>query len=1192
MGNLIFGGSEEKIPLKRAKSTTRTYMPPDVRRKYRYDFEEPVNTTTAYEASIDKFDYLIVFPFTESKGPHKKVNLEKGETDSEGRIEWAECKEIWMKITRGTDKEKEEKIKQLEKFWKKRTSSKPDDGDGIRKKAWWTIAREAIIDELTTKSGLQCKLTSNGKSVFCRIRAPIKLLEMQADKIDYKLQFRGEIDPGSDEFFNKELPIRDENGEVQMVAVEKEELESELTEDEAMEILERLYKCGKIAPNELGKKAEENSIMLTNRVHALERIADKVPIYNRFPVFGPFTTNEEKRYLFQTYPSVRGRTLFRSKDRIYLTKSLMDSFFNMQMLSQFEVVERNGVTPLHDANRGERLTIELLGRRWVQFWANKDTEVGAPCVTHEAYADDKPIFFLLRLFSQPLGDIRDYFGEKIALYFAWLGFYTLALLVPMGLGLGMYGIEIIRGYVDLENGYDWYLYGYYLFLVAWSEIFRSCWRRENRAVNIVWGTAGFEKTEALLPQFISESMDRSYANNEHVPTYPNWKRRLFSVVSYSVIVLLVIIDLAFIGAIFLGEYILIVYFPELDKWWMIWASSAVQAVASLFAAKLFPEYAIMLNNSENYPTQTDYDDAFIVKVATFQIVNCYFASAFTIFAKKYVFDDCLDSCIDDLRILLYAIVACRTFWSLATFVIPWTKSCFGPIIEKNKIECSVDCCDKSVCNACCPRRCWGIDCHNCCSKLCCTSRKKLDQESLAGAGSESHNLIDDVEDDFTFMEELSREEFDGVFYGYADVALQFGYVSLFSVALPILPAMAMGENWVKLRVDAYKLCELCRRPHVQIAEDIGNWEGFLSLMAVLGIVCSVGIVVFAGPNFESLDFFDKLVLFLGAEQIILLFTTFLPMFFYVPPWLGVEFDMSDDPEWITRVEERQDFIIEKFINAADDADDKLTFDSIKGQISDQIDVDAVHLYDLRKNITISEDEYKEMEKLEAERRKWNRDLKTAKDQLQAVYKQETFNEVSGVGNTKTGLALGRVNIRLIQIEQLVKCENFDFNGNSRIKIRVNIRGLRSGGGDVVPKLGPRGDSTMFQLDNGKAVMNTSLGPYAPVKTIDAEIVFYVLDCQASDAIVATGSVRLRDLQDQAPVDKTLSLRVMQKDGTMGNTGPIRPRLFCTLTFQYSKVVPLRNKIYFAQDKLRAIEKELVALKAGTKRKDEEEGQEE
>lgn len=36
---------------------------------------------------------------------------------------------------------------------------------------------------------------------------------------------------------------------------------------------------------------------------------------------------------------------------------------------------------------------------------------------------------------QPLDQIRDYFGEKFAIYFAWLGFYTNMLILPSIVGI-------------------------------------------------------------------------------------------------------------------------------------------------------------------------------------------------------------------------------------------------------------------------------------------------------------------------------------------------------------------------------------------------------------------------------------------------------------------------------------------------------------------------------------------------------------------------------------------------------------------------------------------------------------------------------------------------------------------------------------------------------------------------------------
>lgn len=57
------------------------------------------------------------------------------------------------------------------------------------------------------------------------------------------------------------------------------------------------------------------------------------------------------------------------------------------------------------------------------------------------------LLFLSRYKRQPLWLIRRYFGEKVALYFAWLGFYTKCLYAPAIVGLlcFMYGVGSMDG---------------------------------------------------------------------------------------------------------------------------------------------------------------------------------------------------------------------------------------------------------------------------------------------------------------------------------------------------------------------------------------------------------------------------------------------------------------------------------------------------------------------------------------------------------------------------------------------------------------------------------------------------------------------------------------------------------------------------------------------------------------------------
>lgn len=44
--------------------------------------------------------------------------------------------------------------------------------------------------------------------------------------------------------------------------------------------------------------------------------------------------------VLQTYPSIRGRAIFRAKDRLALTKGILDSFFDMGVLQVGETIDR------------------------------------------------------------------------------------------------------------------------------------------------------------------------------------------------------------------------------------------------------------------------------------------------------------------------------------------------------------------------------------------------------------------------------------------------------------------------------------------------------------------------------------------------------------------------------------------------------------------------------------------------------------------------------------------------------------------------------------------------------------------------------------------------------------------------------------------------------------------------------------
>ena len=57
-----------------------------------------------------------------------------------------------------------------------------------------------------------------------------------------------------------------------------------------------------------------------------------------------------------------------------------------------------------------------------------------------------------RIFKfQPLDTVRDYYGVKIALYFAWLGYYTTLLLPPSIVGLLVFMYGVLSRHTDVPR---------------------------------------------------------------------------------------------------------------------------------------------------------------------------------------------------------------------------------------------------------------------------------------------------------------------------------------------------------------------------------------------------------------------------------------------------------------------------------------------------------------------------------------------------------------------------------------------------------------------------------------------------------------------------------------------------------------------------------------------------------------------
>ncbi|CAE7508836.1 ano10, partial [Symbiodinium sp. KB8] len=88
------------------------------------------------------------------------------------------------------------------------------------------------------------------------------------------------------------------------------------------------------------------------------------------------------------------------------------------------------------------------------------------------------------------------------------------------------------------------------------------------------------------------------------------------------------------------------------------------------------------------------------------------------------------------------------------------------------------------------------------------------------------------------------------FNDYAEMLIQFGYVTFFSWAFPLAPLCALVNNVFEMRTDAYKLLYNTQRPIAYKAGGIGVWLGVLQGMSLLAVLTNCAHLALASKQFS------------------------------------------------------------------------------------------------------------------------------------------------------------------------------------------------------------------------------------------------------------------------------------------------------------------------------------------------------
>ena len=381
--------------------------------------------------------------------------------------------------------------------------------------------------------------------------------------------------------------------------------------------------------------------------------------------------------------------------------------------------------------------------------------------------------------NQPVDQIKDYFGEKIGLYFKWLGMYTSWLVVAAVLGFGFW----INVAVD-QNDPNTKSVPYFAGLMAmWSVVFLEHWKRTEKNTALKWGMIGFEENEVTRPQFEGERI-LSPVNGKPVLYYPREKRARQEFVSSAVIYAFILVVIAVIASIFALRIAIHATKATLAG---VELSSVVASVLLALQIQVlngyFSDVAIKLTNKENHRTDTEYEDALIAKTFSFQFVNSYASLFYIAFIKPFIpsIDPCTDlNCLGELQTTLGTIFLMRvTIGNVTELGVPLMQTFLA---NRQRAKAQEQRAHQSS----------TIDPRNTpYSEDGMNLNETVSREQLEAMEAKSE--LSEVE---TAFMQPCYDVMLGTFEDYAEMAIQFGYTTMFVAAFPLATVLSMVNNYV------------------------------------------------------------------------------------------------------------------------------------------------------------------------------------------------------------------------------------------------------------------------------------------------------------------------------------------------------------------------------------------------------------
>jgi hypothetical protein len=460
--------------------------------------------------------------------------------------------------------------------------------------------------------------------------------------------------------------------------------------------------------------------------------------------------------------------------------------------------------------------------------------------------------------TKPLEQVKQYFGERIGLYFAFHSTYTRMLAFPAVIGVVCY----VADWIDPESG-EWFLAFYSMFIAIWSIAVLEVWARRERELKFEWAMEQQPLRGEVTPLFLCSEQCVATINEHFKREYvhKSSSERALQLAKSALIVLL------YMAAVVICCTVCM-WLRLSGGWWIIGSSAIILAQVLLFEF-MFESWIESLATVASHRTQQEFESALAVKNWAFQFTNNFYVLFYVAFAKNgSVFGtdsfcqsasgnptgDCLTEVQLQLAFLFCSKIVCS---QIARVLIPFLKTKIARVqleTHRNFRRHKRDIIRTQGHG-------WIITsalCRTLRDLLCCRRSADSTKETEYAALPDSDHPTSDyrprhVDVELSIMEQVRRASFNrgtipGTFGAFNTMAVQFGFVVLFAPAFPLASLMALLNNITEMRTRPYQLCNALQRSPAELCDSIGTWFTVFKFLSVVAVATNALLVVFVSPK--------------------------------------------------------------------------------------------------------------------------------------------------------------------------------------------------------------------------------------------------------------------------------------------------------------------------------------------------------